>query len=61
MSTGGTFSELQQRIGELVVRVAATPPDAPAVLSRDELLDVLDAVERLGRAIETLQQKGRFR
>jgi hypothetical protein len=56
-----TFADVLGRIETIALRVGQLDVDAPANLTRDELIDVLDALHRVGKAMVLLQERGRFR
>ncbi len=56
-----TFADVLGRIETIALRVGQLDVDAPATLTRDELIDVLDALHRVGKAMVLLQERGRFR
>jgi len=58
---GETFEELVDRIETIAVRVAGEDPDVAPALSRDELVDVLDLLRRVARAMLVLQTRGKLR
>jgi len=58
---GESFAEVLDRIEFLARRVGQAPSDEPVSLTRDELIDVLDLLHRLGSAMLVLQELGRFR
>jgi len=58
---GETFEELVDRIETIAVRVAGEDPDVAPELSRDELVDVLDLLRRVARAMLVLQTRGKLR
>jgi hypothetical protein len=58
---GETFEELVDRIEAIAVRVAGEEPDETPTLSRDELVDVLDLLRRVARAMLVLQTRGKLR
>ena len=58
---GETFEELVDRIETIAARVAGEDPDVAPELSRDELVDVLDLLRRVARAMLVLQTRGKLR
>jgi hypothetical protein len=58
---GESFTDVLDRIETLARRVGQLPADAPVSLTRDELVDLLDLLHRLGHAMLVLQERGRFR
>jgi hypothetical protein len=58
---GETFEELVDRIEAIATRVAGEDPDVTPALSRDELVDMLDLLRRVARAMLVLQTRGKLR
>jgi hypothetical protein len=56
-----TFQDLVDRIEAIAVRVAREGPDAAPALTRDELVDVLDLLRRVAKAMIILQARGNLR
>jgi hypothetical protein len=57
---GETFQELADRIEAIALRVAAEEPEAPPTLTRDELVDILDLLRRVAKAMLILQTRGKL-
>ena len=58
---GETFQELVERIEDIAVRVAGEEVDRPPALTRDELVDILDLLRRVAKAMLVLQSRGNLR
>jgi hypothetical protein len=58
---GETFQDLADRIETMAVRVASERPEASPALTRDELVDVLDLLRRVAKAMLILQARGNLR
>jgi hypothetical protein len=60
LMAAGTFEELVNRIEEIGGRVAAES-GTTVTLTRDELVDMLDLIHRVGKAMLVLQARGKLR
>ncbi len=58
---GETFQELVERIEVIAARVAGEEPEVSPALTRDELIDILDLLRRLAKAMLILQSRGNLR
>jgi hypothetical protein len=56
-----TFQDLVDRIESIAARVASAGPNANPALTREELVDVLDLLRRVAKAMLVLQERGKLR